>query len=400
MYLKTTSPQFLKFGIITDAPSSYPSERISYEGKSLENFFSIDCEVYIKLIEGIAILVVENEEQHQQFVIHRSLILNANVPFTIVPLTQSALVEISYQTSGPVTTTKIDNNESNVYEPIRPQFEITDIYSYYYNVKGKGYNFSGESHFYWELTYVDTGEIEMVVDDQPLTLKSQDLILFLPGQFHKQYISGNNSSSYLTIMFDMNVNLHLLDHLENRVVHCSKELYELTQKFIHQTSLLETGSMPYSRDLLLITLKEMIVNLLQIDHAEQSQHEIINPIQAQFENELLNEINNYIHKNIYEPISVEDLCSHFAISRSTLQSLFKKYINEPPKKYINDLKMAHAQRLILEGKRSITEVSLKLGFTSIHYFSRKFKAHYGMSPSEYLQSVYRISKGTEEIAKK
>ena len=131
--------------------------------------------------------------------------------------------------------------------------------------------------------------------------------------------------------------------------------------------------------------------MIRIDENKEVKDMVINPIQSQFENELLNEINNYIQKNIYEPISVEDICNHFAISRSTLQSLFKKHVNEPPKKYINELKMGQAQRLILEGNHSITEVALKLGFSSIHYFSRKFKTRFGLAPSEYLQSVYKIS---------
>lgn len=392
MYLKTTSPQFLKYGSGTDKPTKFPAQRVSYEDKNLEAYYSYNCKVRIDVLEGIAILVVLGENQTtEQFVIHRAQIIHEDVPFTIVPLTQGALVEVSYQTHGEVLTKKIGVPGKKNYEPIRSTFMISDIFSYYYNVKGKGYGFSGESHYWWELTYVDTGEILMIVDGQEHVLQSQDMMIFLPGQFHQQYIQENNSSSYLTIMFDMNLDWHELEHLKNRVVQCTNELYELVNKFIHQTTILEQYQAKYSRDLVVLTLKEIIINLLQIDTNINHKNEVINPIQTQFENELLNEIDNYIHKNIYEPITVEDICSHFAISRSTLQSLFKKHINEPPKKYINDLKMAHAQRLILEGKSSITEVALSLGFSSIHYFSRKFKAHFGLAPSEYLQSVYRIN---------
>ena len=162
-------------------------------------------------------------------------------------------------------------------------------------------------------------------------------------------------------------------------------------KFIKQTTLFEAHTTHFGKDLVILTFKEILINLIHIDMKEDEKDIAINPIQSQFENELLNEINNYIHKNIYEPISVEDICNHFAISRSTLQSLFKKHVNEPPKKYINELKMSQAQRMILEGNHSITEVALKLGFSSIHYFSRKFKARFGLAPSEYLQSVYKIS---------
>ncbi len=393
MYLKTTSPQFLKYGTVTDKPSAYPVHVESFEGKDLGDFLIYDEKVWISLLEGIALLIIYENGEFYQFVIHRSPIINPGVAFTIVSLTQGSLVELSYQSHSDMKYDKIPIPGTQIYEPIRSHFEITNIYAYYYNVKGKDYSFSGESHYYWELTYVDTGEIEMVIDGEHHTLESQNMVLFLPGQFHRQYIKGNNASSYLTIMFDMNVEARFFQHLKNRVVVCNKELYDLAKKFIQQTTLLEQGSLLYAQDSILLTLKELMINLLQVDEEKEESNKVINLIQSQFENELLNEINNYIQKKIYEPISIVDLCNHFSVSRSTLQSLFKKYLNEPPKKYINDLKMAHAQRLILEGKHTITEVSLKLGFNSIHYFSRKFKSHYGMSPSEYLQSVYHINEG-------
>ncbi|WP_353933452.1 helix-turn-helix transcriptional regulator [Erysipelothrix rhusiopathiae] len=65
----------------------------------------------------------------------------------------------------------------------------------------------------------------------------------------------------------------------------------------------------------------------------------------------------------------------------------------PPKQYINEQKLERAKHLILEGKYPITDVALKLGFSSIHYFSRKFKQHFGFAPSEYAQKIYTQEKG-------
>ena len=49
----------------------------------------------------------------------------------------------------------------------------------------------------------------------------------------------------------------------------------------------------------------------------------INTDAAGFENELLNEIRNFINDSIYEQITIEEICSKFSISRSSLQTLFK-----------------------------------------------------------------------------
>ena len=50
--------------------------------------------------------------------------------------------------------------------------------------------------------------------------------------------------------------------------------------------------------------------------------------------------------------------------------------------------------MILEEKYPITEIAYKLGFSSIHYFSRKFKSRFGLAPSEFSQSVFK-QKGEE-----
>ena len=154
---------------------------------------------------------------------------------------------------------------------------------------------------------------------------------------------------------------------------------------------MENDTLPYSRDMMISYLQEIILNLGQYDDNWDYEHKISNPIQVNFENELMNEITSYIQKNIYEPISIEEICSHFSISRSTLQTLFKKNLDQAPKQYINEEKMARAQQMILEEKYPITEIALMLGFSSIHYFSRKFKKRFGLAPSEFSQSVYKAN---------
>ena len=111
-------------------------------------------------------------------------------------------------------------------------------------------------------------------------------------------------------------------------------------------------------------------------------------MQQRFENELLNEVLIYINENIYESLTIEEICHKFSISRSSLQTLFKNNLNMAPKQYISDLKLNKSKLLIKESVYTISEISSKLGFTSIHYFSRKFKQQYGITPTDYAKTIY------------
>ena len=112
------------------------------------------------------------------------------------------------------------------------------------------------------------------------------------------------------------------------------------------------------------------------------------PMQQRFENELLNEIVIFINDSIYEQITIEEICLKFSISRSSLQTLFKNNLGVAPKQYISDLKLNKSKLLIKESVYTISEIASMMGFTSIHYFSRKFKQQFGITPTDYAKTIY------------
>ena len=147
--------------------------------------------------------------------------------------------------------------------------------------------------------------------------------------------------------------------------------------------------MPYSENLILNNFHEIIIRLFQYDYLDVDNSKVPIESHQHFQDELLEEIITYIDKMICSPISIDELCSKFLVSRSSLQTLFKNNLNTSPKKYINDLKLSKSKQLIKENKYTISEISFMLGFNSIHYFSRAFTQHYEIRPSEYAQTVFK-----------
>lgn len=85
------------------------------------------------------------------------------------------------------------------------------------------------------------------------------------------------------------------------------------------------------------------------------------------------------------PLTIPEICEHFSLSRSALQLLFKNSVDQSPKKYINDKKLERSCQMLLENRYTISEISLRLGYSSIHYFSKSFNMKYHMSPSEFVK---------------
>ena len=51
------------------------------------------------------------------------------------------------------------------------------------------------------------------------------------------------------------------------------------------------------------------------------------------------------------------------------------------------MKIDRAKKLLSQQKYSVSEIADMLGFGSVYYFSRQFKLHTDMSPTEYINSI-------------
>lgn len=96
----------------------------------------------------------------------------------------------------------------------------------------------------------------------------------------------------------------------------------------------------------------------------------------------VNEIIRYIHGNLAQNISLEDLAKHFYLHPDYLSRLFKKHTHVSVSHYIAIQKIAAAQSMLQEG-RTITQVQEALGYSSYAHFSKTFKKLTGICPGEY-----------------
>ena len=380
MFIKTSNPAFKDFGdIIYDDMDFNLSHKINLNNKSIDNLKLVTNDyTFIKVTKGVVMILVSFDSNNiKSFIINRSLHIKKGIYFNLISISDEASVEVLTNTE--FKSIKLDNPFN--YSNISSSLDISEIYTKFYQEKGTNYNFSGEKHSYWELTYVDKGELLTTIDGVSYHLKQGDLIFYAPMQFHTQSTFEKISSSYLTINFKMNFN-HA-DLLCNKIFSIQRDSYFIVTRLIEELS----NNNLYSDDLSLCYLKELIIQMLRLDnshfHSKPTTH-----MQQTYENELLNDILLYIDNNIYEKISVSTLCEHFCISTSMLHSLFRKNMNNTAKNYINELKLSKSKELIRNSTHTLSEISEMLGFSSIHYFSKKFKSYFNISPTEYSKSIY------------
>lgn len=383
MFNKTTSPIFKQFGCVITQEEVISFKYTLYElkNKNVDKLnFTTSKDTYINVLDGVVMILVSIDATNiMSFIINRPLNLKSGIYFNLISISDTSSVKIS---SCSDLFPSIPLKEDYIYSSISPALNIEEIYTKFYQEKGLNYNFNGESHPFWELTYVDKGNLYTDINGHAYNLNQGDLIFYAPFQFHTQYTLDNNTSSYLTINFRMDFNNYEL--LCNKVFTLNRNSYNTIKLLISELS----NENIYSNDLSLCYLKQLIINTLRLENSF-NQNKPTTHMQQTYENDLLNDILKFINKNIGNKIYVETICSKFSISSTMLHLLFKKNMNTTFKTYINNLKLNKSKELIASSSHTLSEISEILGFSSIHYFSKKFKSQFGISPSEYSKSIYR-----------
>jgi AraC family transcriptional regulator len=92
---------------------------------------------------------------------------------------------------------------------------------------------------------------------------------------------------------------------------------------------------------------------------------------------------DYIYSHLNSNISLTELSGLIPTSAYTFCRLFRNTTGVTPHQYLIGVRIEEAKRFLAEGKRSIAEVSLLLGFANQSHFTRTFGRITGISPRRY-----------------
>ena len=132
------------------------------------------------------------------------------------------------------------------------------------------------------------------------------------------------------------------------------------------------------------------VNLLSVKDSEQDELDLANkqtisinnlPQNHSFLENVLQSIENHIDNEEY---TVEQLCKDVGLSERQLQRKLKATANKSPNQLIRSVRLHKAKEYLIMKDENVSDVAFKTGFTNMSYFTKCFKAEFGMMPSEML----------------
>ncbi|MEN1990691.1 AraC family transcriptional regulator [Paenibacillus hubeiensis] len=97
---------------------------------------------------------------------------------------------------------------------------------------------------------------------------------------------------------------------------------------------------------------------------------------------IMNAAQEFIHRQYMEPLTLEGLAARFGMRSKYFSHRFQQYSGMGPMRYLSKYRLNRARELLEVGNYSVKEVAAKVGYADPYYFSRVFKLHMGLAPSE------------------
>ncbi|MEG1878686.1 MAG: AraC family transcriptional regulator [Pseudoflavonifractor sp.] len=278
---------------------------------------------------------------------------------------------------------------------------------HYFEYPGN-YYFEGETHDFWELLYVDKGELEVDAGGRQRHLTQGQLIFHRPGEFHALRCNGVVAPNLVVLSFYcQSPYMAFFEGLVSAADETQRALLGqivLEGEGAFSTPLNDPNTVAMERSpeapfgaeqLLGGALEALLISLYRRGNAAPEKATGLPRSRSQAA--LYDEITAYLERNLAHAITLEQVCRDNLVGRSRLQQLFRHETGGGVMEQFGRMRIEGAKRMIREGGHNFTEVAAAMGYQSIYYFSRQFKKVTGMTPSEYASGVKILATKTKPI---
>ena len=275
----------------------------------------------------------------------------------------------------------------------RTVFDVSRIVTVHYYEFGSHFSFGGESHDFWELVYVDRGQVAVRRNEEAeITVRQGEILFHCPNEFHSIRALDSSPNFFVisfvcpsaAMSFFERVHTQLDKRLKGYVTSIIQEAertYVIPKNDTELKKLARRPEAPLGGEQLVQSYLEQFLVFLARAITEKAP---LPPAPGGGEEPpLVSEIRQYLEERLEENVRLTDLTAHFGYSRSFLTKHFRDVTGETPGAYFLKRKIQLAKRLIRETDLNFAQIAARLSFETPQYFSRVFRRYTGMTPTEF-----------------
>jgi AraC-like DNA-binding protein len=228
-----------------------------------------------------------------------------------------------------------------------------------------------------DVTYVISGHAEYVVNGVCYNVSAGDLICVPKGCRE----SASADSGNIIDCYSVNGNIFTLSGKEiglpfKTVTHVGvrQDIVALYQELTAAWLLRDPGYKAKARAVYMLILQRFYQLICHSGY------------QCNFDRRIKRVLQHVIgHYN--EDLSVAEMAKMVKLSPLYFGNFFKSETGQTFRQYLTLIRLNQAENMLYSGIYRVGEVAEECGFSDIYYFSKVFKEHFGVSPSEVIKSA-------------
>ncbi len=230
-------------------------------------------------------------------------------------------------------------------------------------------------HEFLEFLYFVEGACTINCDGIPQVMKDGEL-LFINSNCIHNILPHSPGCHYLILTVDA-------DFFRQCGVHTSGRASALKITDPHITSLLlEMDTLQkekpnfYKKEMMTL-MKLLLIRLDRLLDNHQAP-----PIRRSKHHQVVINGVEFLNEHFSEQITLEMISAHVGCSKYHFSRLFKKIMGQTITEYLNYQRCNYARKLLAEGNHNVSESAVLSGFQSLSYFTKVYKKHIGVVPSQ------------------
>lgn len=273
-----------------------------------------------------------------------------------------------------------------------------NVVTRFYNIgrqdSENGYYYKPHIQEEYEIIYMLSGTLHYKINGNEFTATSGDSYLIQPGQQHEEFADDGFISFYYIKcnFYKNNGELVVLtdDYAKQRIPNCGKEIKNIFEKVFNEVHAKLLGYWQVAESLV-VELLCLYLRKINPSIADDVSYEFgANDKKPNYGNRIVNDAVDIMKNQGIDVLSVEEIAKAVSVSPSYLHALFKTYLNVSPVKFMTQLKIDQAKRMLLQTDAPIKSVANYFGFTSASHFTKVFKRITGVSPFDYRKQFKKM----------
>lgn len=249
-----------------------------------------------------------------------------------------------------------------------------------------------------QLVYIISGQAILEIGEDILTVHSGQGIFYGEASPHRLTISSNEPAVYSSIHFSWNKESPEPEHPGPQIRDCLVADLQIRPK-VYTIDMDEAGERIFPPYFTLPQAESMFVSIANEYKNQEPGHTMMmrghliqllafilrNQVSARASDADRMKLSPALEAIAAHPFkhwTIPELAGKSGYHPTYFAALFRGVTGMAPKQYLVQERIRIAKEMLLE-KASIEEAAKALGFSSIHYFSRHFKAVTGLTPSAY-----------------